>query len=125
MKRGRRHLPEHLAVDVRFETNDLWDVAPERAKSLETLIREVVGRSSPSGPVKCHLIRDLQDPERARLRLEAPGWQSSGAFLLQAVASGVRRAIADLVPNRGRRGPSARLAQEWAAVGFPGRPVRS
>jgi hypothetical protein len=124
MKRSRRS-PSGKAVDVRFEANDLWDVAPERAKSLETLIRDVVGRASPSGPVTCHLVRDLRDPERARVRLEAPGWQSSGAFLLRALASGVRQAIADLIPTEGHRGPSDRLAEEWRAMGLPPRPIRS
>jgi hypothetical protein len=118
----KRERPQRAeAVDVRFETNDLWEVAPERARTLEGLIREVVSGAAAGGPVRCHLVRDLQDPERARLRLEAPGWQSSGGVFLK-VTSNAREAIARLVPaGLGRRGPSVRLAREWAAIGLPAR----
>ena len=113
-------------VEVRFERNDLWEVAPERARTLEVLIREVVGRSSPSGPVKCVLVRDLGNPERARVHLEAPGWQSSGGFPLRSISSAIRQAVADLVPTvTERRGPSSRLAQEWAAIGLPPGPIQA
>jgi len=102
-------------LEIEFEENDFHDLSPERARSVESLIREVVSRVAPPGPVLCHIARDLRDPARARIRLGGPGWLSFGALGLPPLPT-AREAIAGLVPGRARGGPPATLAREWTAA---------